>query len=248
MRILVVRALRDAERTAARLAAAGHEAVVAPAIEVRPLPYAVPDGPFQALIATSAHAFAACAGLERLQQVPLHVVGARTAAAGRAAGFGRPASVAPNASALVDSLEAIFPSRARFLYLAGRDRRPEIETRLSRRHDVSVVETYAAEPRDVLADEALAGIAQGRIDAVIHYSRRSAEILLELVRKAGIEAELGRLRHFAISAEAAEPLAAIIQSVVVAARPDEDSLLEALAGAPRDHAQEGTRETCPRRS
>ena len=50
-RIALMRAEDDSEATAAELAARGYEAVIAPAIEIRALPAALPEGRFDALVA-----------------------------------------------------------------------------------------------------------------------------------------------------------------------------------------------------
>ena len=85
MKVLVVRAIEDARRTAARLAARGHEAILAPVLDIRPLPHEIPEGAFDALIATSAHAVTGALP-EGLIDVAIFVVGERTAAAAARAG------------------------------------------------------------------------------------------------------------------------------------------------------------------
>ena len=58
MRILLTRPKADAERTAARLAALGHQTVISPVIEIVATGSALPGVFFDAMIATSRHAFA----------------------------------------------------------------------------------------------------------------------------------------------------------------------------------------------
>ncbi len=55
MRVLVTRPIEDADRTSEALAAAGHEALIAPLFAVAPLPHAMPADA-DALVATSANA------------------------------------------------------------------------------------------------------------------------------------------------------------------------------------------------
>ncbi|MCC0003279.1 MAG: uroporphyrinogen-III synthase [Methylobacteriaceae bacterium] len=232
MKVLVVRAAEDARRTAARLRAAGHEALVAPAIEIRPIQANFPTGRFDAVIATSAHAFGSLGSQQPgLAETPLYVVGGRTAEAAERAGFPRPRHVAANAGELVEALDAVSAEPARLLYLAGRDRRPEIEAKLGDRHDLSIVETYVAEARGALPPEAAEALRRGAIDAVLHYSRRSAEVFLALVRRALLRQALRQLRHIAISEDAARPLVAAGLSAAVAAQPNEDSMFAALGAA-----------------
>ena len=56
MRILVTRPREQGEATAARLAALGHEALVAPLLTIVPTSGFPPAGPCDALIVTSANA------------------------------------------------------------------------------------------------------------------------------------------------------------------------------------------------
>ena len=77
---------------------------------------------------------------------------------------------------------------------------------------------------------ALADLLRSHEPAVmLHYSRRSAELAIELARSAGlIEAFLG-LSHNALSKDVAEPLQrAGAGNVIVSAQPDEDSLFATL--------------------
>lgn len=120
MKVLVVRAAEDARRTASRLAAAGHEAIVAPVLDIRDLDFAPPAGPFDAVVASSAHAFGRPERLADIRSLPVHAVGARTAEAAREAGFQAAPIVAANAAELAAKARAALAG-ARVLYLAGRD-------------------------------------------------------------------------------------------------------------------------------
>ena len=229
MKVLIVRAAEDARRTAARLEAAGHRTIVAPVLEIRNLDFARPRSCFDAVIATSAHAFGRPGALAGLLDLPLFVVGARTSDAAQRAGFSRPKTVAANVEALMCDLRERMPSGAHFLYLAGRDRKPDVESSLAADCALSVVETYEARPVATLPLAAVDAIESGALDAVFHYSQRSAGVFLDLARRSGLGDSLGALRHVAISADAATPIAAAGLPVAVAAQPNEDSMIEELA-------------------
>lgn len=229
MKVLIVRAAEDARRTAARVEAAGHQAIVAPVLEIRNLDFARPRGGFDAVIATSAHGFGRPDALAGLLDLPLFVVGARTSDAARRAGFSRPKTVAANVEELMRDLRERLPSGAHFLYLAGRDRKPDIESSLTADCALSVVETYEARPVAALPPAAVAALSSGAVDAVFHYSQRSAGIFLDLARRSGLGDSLGALRHVAISADAATPLVEAGLRVALAAQPNEDSMIEQLA-------------------
>ena len=227
MKVLVVRAIEDARRTAARLSSRGHEAIVAPALEMRRLNHAIPNIAYDALIATSAHAFDTALP-ERIAGLPAFVVGERTAEALRRVDALSTPAVAQNAMKLIDLFCERFQARVSVLYLAGRDRKPDLECALGVSYDLHVVETYAAEAVHTLCDEVSAALKSRNVDAVFHYSRRSAEIFCEIVQAASLSADATRIRHIAISADAGAPLIAAGWSVEIATAPDEDAMLSML--------------------
>ena len=196
-RIALMRAQNDAEATAAELAARGFEAVIAPAIEIRALPAAPPEGRFDALVATSPRALQALgeAGRARLATIPLHVVGARAARAAREAGLALAGEPAADAAALAERLARTLPSAARLLYLAGRDRKPTLEAALvAAGFAVQALELYAAEARE--AWSAHEGRAVAGCDGALHYSRRTAALAVALARAGGVRRTLPRNRPF----------------------------------------------------
>jgi uroporphyrinogen-III synthase len=67
----------------------------------------------------------------------------------------------------------------------------------------------------------------GAVDAVMHFSRRSADSYRAGASQAGISGPAMAVRHLCLSAQVAEPLAGA-NRIVIAARPDEAALLELL--------------------
>lgn len=234
-RVALFRASDEALSSASRLASHGFEAVIAPVSAPVALEATAPPGRFDALVATSAKALdlASPALLAVLSGVPLYVVGA----AGVAAAARQRLSVAVAASGaarLAHALTAALPRRARVLYLAGVDRKPDLEAALTRaRVSVATVEVYAARARENWsADEARAVASCG---AALHYSRRSAELALVLAERAGILSQWRAMPHVAISADAAERLGALgAAKIIVAAAPREEAMLAALVFASKD--------------
>ncbi len=227
MRILLTRAKEDAERTAARLAELGHTSIISPVIDIVPSAASIPDERFDAVIATSAHAFSS-ANVRALVHLPLYVVGERTRAAAERAGWRAALHAGETAQALIVRLRA----RAGLnhaLYLAGRDRKPDLEIAAKKIGlQLDVVETYVARPAAALTQDAQSALREGDLDAVLHYSRRSAELFIALARGTGLWSGAQRLRHFALSPDAAEPLIAARLKTVSASRPDEDHLVALL--------------------
>ena len=226
MRVIVTRARGDAARTAAALRARGHEPLFSPVLEIVATGAAIHPGPAQALIATSAHAFeflpqADAAGLAHLS---LFVVGARTAKAARDAGLAPPRVIAASALDLAQQVALALPGPAHLLYLAGHDRKPDLEAALhAQGHVIEVTETYEARAVETLSLETAQALARGEADAVLHFSRRSAQLFAACAAKAGLATQAVRLRHISISRDAALGAGAII-----APTPDSAGLFKAL--------------------
>ena len=89
-------------------------------------------------------------------------------------------------------------------------------------------------PVSTLPREACDAFAANRIEAVLHYSRRSGRAFLDAVRAAGVEITALALPQCCISdAVAAVFRDAGAMQVMVAAAPDENALFEALGRALR---------------
>ena len=85
VRIAVTRPEGAAAGFAAELAVRGHEAVLAPLLEIHSLGADLPElGRFQALLATSANAFVDCRPDSLAGGLPVYAVGAATAEAAQA--------------------------------------------------------------------------------------------------------------------------------------------------------------------
>jgi uroporphyrinogen-III synthase len=232
-RIALMRADDDSAATAAELAALGFEAAIAPAIEIRALPAVLPEGRFDALVATSPRAIRGlrAADCARLATIPLYVVGARAACAAEKAGLALAAESSVDAAALAVGLARTLPPRARLLYLAGRDRKPTLEAALAAAGlAVEAVELYAAEAREAWSARESAAVAA--CGGALHYSRRSAALAVGLAARAGLAERFRALLHVCLSADVVEPLAAAgATRIVVAAAADEARLLAALERA-----------------
>ena len=82
-------------------------------------------------------------------------------------------------------------------------------------------------------DELVAALEAGDVQAVLHFSRRSADNYVSGARAAGVADEALAVRHYCLSAPVAEPLqAAGAKRVAVAPRPQEAALIELLPHSP----------------
>lgn len=237
MEVLVTRPAEAAERTVETLVERGHQAVVSSVLDIVATDAPWPQGVVDAALATSAHAFAHLRAdpdwplPETRRLLPLYLVGERTQKAARARGFEGPADVAIDAQDLATRILAQANRPARAVYLAGRDRKSELEDRLTAADfSLDVLEVYDARAAAGLSEDAIERLHSGKLDAVLHYSRRSAEIFLRLAAAADLT--VAALLHVAISEDAATPLrGAQLPRIAVAAEPKEQSLLDLLAAA-----------------
>lgn len=227
LRVLVVRPQPGAAATAQALERIGHEPVVLPLTEIRPVAPPEPAHTFDAVAATSANAVrhAPPALLERLRDAPFHAVGEATAQAARAAGFRRVETAQGDADRLAELILGRLGAGSRLAYLCGRVRRREFETALGAAGiEVEIAETYdtVAIPPD---DGELAAL--GTVDAVLVHSAEAAKALQRLRRNASPSFE--RAAFVAISERAAEPLrAAGASRLLVAERSTEAAMFERL--------------------
>ena len=228
MRVLVGRAAHQAEATATALAGAGHAPVLAPILAILstdvPPPAAMPD----ALLVTSRNAVAPLARhRDAFPDIPIFAVGPRTAAALAAARFDGVSATAGDGTDLARMVRSAMPSGTRLLHVAGRERRPEPAASLvAAGYAVETWEAYAAEPAATLPLAARDALRAGELDAVLHYSPRSAALLQSLAAEAGLAAPFAALRHLCLSANVAAALADVRSDrIAVAPAPDETSLL-----------------------
>jgi len=232
MRVVVTRPLADGERSAATLRARGHEVLVAPLMRVEPVA-ADFSGGWGGVVITSANVLPAIAGnaaCKVLFELPLFAVGRRSADAARDAGFANVTSAGGDVRDLVQLIaERPADASAPLLYLAGEDRAADLVAELA-------VHGIAAEMRVVyravsapFPPELIAALKAGAIDAVLHFSKRSAENYIAGARAAGVIDPALAVRHLCLARPIAEPLSSAgAGNIAVAARLDEAALIALL--------------------
>ena len=239
MRVLITRTRDDAAATAKALESLGHEAVIAPLRERVVLDNPLPEGPFDAIIATSRHAFcgSAFSGLSvsgpaaALTALPCFCVGLKTAQAARDAGFIHAQALGGDGATLALALLSHVKPDQRLLYLAGKPRHCALEKALEAGglHPV-LSERYAMKRIMALPEIARAALASASIGAVLHYSRESARTFLELSDSAGLGAAALAPLQLCLS----DAVASVFQEkekgvkLRIASAPHEAALLAAL--------------------
>jgi uroporphyrinogen-III synthase len=244
MAILVTRPSPDDETTAAALRARGFAVLLAPMLRFEPVGFDDDaDAQYGAVIVTSANALR---GIEpqlkasQLLKLPLFAVGEHTATAARNIGFENVIPAGGGAASLRDLVIASVKAKALkktspLLSLAGADLARDLAGELGERGFTVVTQTtYRMIPLSSLPREVCDAFAANRIEAVLHYSRRSARAFLESVRAAGVEISALSIPQCCISAGVASVVRdAGATQVMVAASPDENAVFVALDRALR---------------
>lgn len=232
MRLLVTRPEADGERTAAALRAGGFDVLLAPLLRIETLAADLGPGPWSALVLTSVNAAPAVDRHPRrleLLRLPVFAVGRRTAEAARAIGFGDVTSADGDRQDLVGAIRTHHRGGP-LLYLAGDDRAGDLAAELAADGvPIRTVVVYRAAKVANFPSAVAEALATGRLDGVLHFSRRSAEAYMTCAERAGIREQALRPCHYCLSAHVAEPLAAAGAGTIrIAPRPEERALIDVI--------------------
>ena len=237
MTILVTRAEPDNAATADALRRRGFDVLLAPVLQFEALPIRHDDSVgYGGVIVTSANALRAIRShplSARLIELPVYAVGRRTAEAARNAGFANVSSADGDVTALRKLVVDAIPRRDRrkpLLYLSGSDIAGDIVTGLAGDGIVATpLIVYRMIPVAELSDDVRSAFAAQTIDAVLHYSARSAASFVAAIRGAALEIAALAVPQVCLS----EAVARILREagatrLVVAEKPRETDLLDAL--------------------
>jgi uroporphyrinogen-III synthase len=230
MRILVTRPAEDGAQIARRLGELGHEAMLAPLLDVSFFEGAALDlDGVQALLATSANGVRALSKRTTRRDIPVFAVGPQTAQAARAAGFLRVRSAEGDAVALADAVCHWADSDAgALLHAAGGESGGWLAGALTekgftmRREDL-----YRVDAADTLPEDTVRALRDKHIQAVLFFSPRSARVFAACLEKAGLDP--AGMIAVCISANTAAALERLsFAEVRIAAAPNQTALLACL--------------------
>lgn len=227
-RVLLTRPAEDAERTAARLRADGHEPLVAPLLAVETRVPDVAPREWQAALFTSRNATLHLPPGFLAPHVPSLAVGETTAKAVRQAGFADVRVAGGDADALVALATATLdPAGGPLVHPCGVHRTGDVPERLAERgFETVLAPCYEAVPLP-LSDAARAALRSGTVDAALLYSPRSARVFAAAIGDGeGLPA-----RVLALSRAVASALPPALQARAAwPASPSEAALLALLDG------------------
>ncbi|HEX4370418.1 MAG TPA: uroporphyrinogen-III synthase [Rhizomicrobium sp.] len=230
LRILVTRPREDGEEIARRLAAMGHQTLLAPLLSVKFLDGAPLDlAGIQAVLVTSANGVRALARRTPNRRPAIFAVGAQTATAARDAGFLRVQSAAGDAATLAQAVARWADPRAGvLLHASGEEAGNALCERLTARgfqarHEI----LYRMEKVARLPEQTVQAIRQGEVDAALFFSPKSAVLFAECVTRDDLATD--RLIAICISANTATAFEKLtFAEIRVAAAPNQDALLACL--------------------
>jgi uroporphyrinogen-III synthase len=237
--MLVTRPDPDAGETAARLAALDIEAALCPLLRHETLPTSLPEPTgFAAIALTSANALRALEErgvLDQFTSIPVYTVGDRTAALAEEMGFG---SVQSAGGSLGDLVELLAHAKLTgpVFYPAGRDQSGDLAKSLAPSGVMVITaQVYAMHAATALPEQIIGELEDGSIDAVLFYSRRTAETFARLCE--GRLSRLSRLElgMLCLSETIAEPLIdAHFVRVGLADYPSEEAMMALALSFARD--------------
>src|SRR5688572_15609544 len=234
MHLLVTRPEPDGERTAAKLRARGHEVILASLLRVETIDADI-GGVWHAVAVTSVNALRAVAdqpGLDRLLEMPAYAVGGRTADAAVAQGFENVISADGDLGDLARAMKTHLRGGARVLYLAGEDRSGDLAGELATAGiEVATRVVYRAVALAKFPPDWREALTAGRLDGVLHFSRRSAATYIDCAATAGVIEQALPPTHYCLSPQVAEPLeAAGARAIRIADQPTEAAMIGLVAG------------------
>jgi uroporphyrinogen-III synthase len=183
MRILVTRPREDGEQTAAKLAALGHTALLAPLLEPRFHDGAEPAlDDVQAILATSANGVRGLIRRTARRDIPVFAVGPQTTEEARAAGFSDVRNADGDSRALAEAVARwTRPEKGALLHVCGADAPGTLVESLARRgFTARRTVLYAVDAVRALPPDARDALNRGAVDAVMFFSPVSAKIFLDV--------------------------------------------------------------------
>ena len=227
MKLIVTRPEPEASHTAQRVKLLGHEPILCPLLQLVPKPVQLPAGPLAGLVATSPNAirFLSNQTVERLCSVPLYHTGEKTGEVAASRGFALLCSLGDTVDELIEGFRKMEPEGGQYLYLAGEARTRELQKDLCREGIIiTLIETYKAEAATGIPANIRLALREGA--ATMLYSRRTAEIFLQLARQ-----DLSAAPSFFVLSQ---KIASVIENALphakisIADKPNEDALLDIL--------------------
>lgn len=216
MHLLVTRPEPDASALADTLRGLGHDVLIAPLMQVVVRNFSIDLAGVQAVLFTSANgvrAFAEQIGAPP-DGMPAFAVGKASAQVARNAGWMQ----VEVANGDVDTLAALVtarlsPEEGSLIHVSGKAAAGDLAGALNEQgFTVKRVVGYEARSLETLPESVASALVAGDLDGVLLYSPRSARLLADLAKKAGLLGKLAVIDAYCLSPAVAEALTAQISA------------------------------------
>jgi uroporphyrinogen-III synthase len=230
--VLLTRPEIDSRPVQAALHTRGIDAALAPMLHIVPEPSAEADlTGCQAILFTSANGVRAFAALSAERDLPAVCVGAASAAAARAVGFGNVEASGGDVTALAETVRARFdPAAGALFHAAGSVSAGDLQGDLSEAgFSVRRVPLYRAETAQGFDADTRDALDSGAFDAVAFFSPRTAATFVRVMTDEGRAPCARTLIAACLSPAVAEAAASLSWAdIAVAARPETPALIDAI--------------------
>lgn len=232
MRALITRPAEDAKSLQAELRRRGIGVVNEPMLTIEQMSdVEIDTSGAQGLLFTSSNGVRAFASLSAERNLPAFAVGDATARACREAGIG----IVHSASGNVDDLANYVighcrPQDGRLLQIAGTVSAGDLAGALrAAGFSVDRIPIYEARPARTFSEGTRAALKNGRIDAALFFSPRTAATFVSLVQVAELQDACRNIDAYCLSPAVAKRAAALPwRRVTIAAAPTQAALLKTL--------------------
>ncbi|NQV56492.1 MAG: uroporphyrinogen-III synthase [Rhodospirillales bacterium] len=232
MRVLITRPGDDGKILAEALNAIGVQSVIEPLMSIKYSEGAELDlAGVQAVLVTSANGVRALARRSPRRDIPIYAVGDASAGAASDVGFENIHTASGDVAALADLVAKDLDAGAGpLVHVAATALAGDLAGDLAARGFETRREIlYEAEPVRAFSASAIAGLKDGAFDTVLLYSPRTAEILLDLIRKARLVRVCRQLNVVALSQAVADALdGSKWKNIFVASEPTQIAIIERL--------------------
>lgn len=207
MTIWLTRPRDDSAALATALAAKNLRSIIAPVLEIQPLPVSLPTTMPDAILLTSRHA--AHALPIAWAQLPVYCVGAATAEAAQAAGYRHLCVGAGDMLALLPELADALRGQSLF-YLSGEDISVDVAALLAAQQvEVQRAIAYRASAAEQLPPLIRDALEADQLRSVVFFSARTARITEQLLRAANLTHLANTLTAYCLSLTVAQAAATL---------------------------------------
>lgn len=229
MRVLVTRPGSDGEALAVSLRARGIDTLHEPILTiVFSTPPEIDYSDVQGILLTSANGARALGRATGRQDLPVYAVGEATGAAARESDFTEVQVAGGDVAALAEMVTArLSPEAGVLLHPAATVVAGDLAGRLQAAgYSYRRIELYEAQPVRSLTPGAIAAIKDGSVDSVALYSPRTADVFVDLIRKARLIRSSRSLVAYCLSSAVADAISDIQwREVRIAATTTQDAFL-----------------------